>query len=83
MIIVAGSMAWTLKTIITFFYHTAQMCTYGRYSPDPLMITVYKQFSVCYVGKGIDREIVDTSDLKLSLILGQAGDKLPQKAYGC
>jgi hypothetical protein len=47
------------------------------------MITVYKQFSVCHVGKSIDREIVYTTDLEATLVLGQAGDKLPEKAYGC
>ncbi len=47
------------------------------------MITVYKQFSVCHIGKGIDREIVYTPDLKPTLVLGQTGNKLPEQAYGC
>ena len=47
------------------------------------MITVYKQFSVCHVGESIDREIVYTTDFKMTLVLRQAGDKLPEQAYGC
>ncbi len=76
-------MAWAFKTLIVFFNHTAQVCTNGRYSPYPLMITVYKQFSFCYVSKGINRKIVYTTDLKVTLVLCQAGDELPEQAYGC
>jgi hypothetical protein len=47
------------------------------------MITIYKQFSFCYVGKGINREIVYTTYLEVTLVLGQAGDELTKQAYGC